>query len=143
MDIVRWTFRLFLILLLGVPLIAVLLTGEKLAIIGVLGLCAIVGAPVGMIYLKRRVQKAMTGRLLCTTCGHYGEPVPLVKGDIGTEMVLWLLFILPGLMYSAWRQSSRYDGCAKCGGANLVPPDSPVGRKLLADAAPPPPRPAR
>jgi len=50
------------------------------------------------------------------------------------EVVLWLCFIIPGLLYSLWRQGSRQPVCAKCGGTALVPPDSPVAmasRKVL------------
>ncbi|MBI5595866.1 MAG: hypothetical protein HY928_07230 [Elusimicrobia bacterium] len=145
MDLVRGTLLFFLFLLVGVPVLAILLTGDRIAIIGMSVSFFVVAMPIGVVYFMRRVKKAMTARLVCTTCGHYGEPVSLVKGDIGTEIVLWILFLLPGLLYSMWRQSSRYDGCAKCGGASLVPADSPVGRKLLADAGaqPQPPRPSR
>ena len=77
------------------------------SLIGPTLMLLLVGVPVGVICLKRRVQKALTGCLVCTTCGHHGEPVPLTKGDIGTEIVLWLLFLVPGLLYSLWRQTSR------------------------------------
>lgn len=151
-KLIRWTLVTLLFLVVVLPLLVIFVRSffeeDKTVLIGMSAgltvLLLLVGVPVGVVHLKRRVQKAMTGRLVCTTCGHYGEPVPLVKGDMGTEIVLWLLFVLPGLMYSLWRQASRYDGCAKCGGASLVPVDSPVGRKLLVDAGAPvvPPRPA-
>jgi hypothetical protein len=46
------------------------------------------------------------------------------------ELILWICFIVPGLIYSFWRLSSRYDACSCCGSTALVPVDSPVGRTL-------------
>jgi hypothetical protein len=71
--------------------------------------------------------------LVCTTCGHHGPATTHTRGSIWLELVLWLCFIVPGLIYSVWRLTSRGRACAKCGASTLVPADSPVGRKLLAD----------
>lgn len=46
---------------------------------------------------------------------------------------MWLFFIIPGLIYSVWRQSSYHKACPVCGGTNLIPIDSPVGQKLLKE----------
>lgn len=71
--------------------------------------------------------------LVCTTCGHYGAPKKHTKGSTLIEIVLWLFFIIPGIIYGIWRVSTRSKVCAKCGSNALVPADSPVGRRLLAD----------
>lgn len=71
--------------------------------------------------------------LVCTTCGHHGPATTRTRGSIWLELVLWLCFIVPGLIYSVWRLTSRGHVCAKCGASTLVPVDSPVGRKLLAE----------
>ena len=76
----------------------------------------------------------MAKELVCTSCGYIGKPKRITKGNIGIEIILWLTFIIPGLIYSLWRLSSRYDGCAKCKNATLVPKDSPVGQKMVSDA---------
>ena len=73
--------------------------------------------------------------LVCTTCGHHGTAVVKTRGSIWLEIILWLLFIVPGLIYSVWHLTTRSDACAACGAATLVPATSPIGRKLLADAA--------
>lgn len=73
--------------------------------------------------------------LVCITCGHHGPTKPQTRGSFAIELVLWLLFIVPGLLYSLWRLSTRRHVCSACGGATLVPPDTPAGRKLLQDAA--------
>ena len=69
---------------------------------------------------------------LCTSCGHQGPTKMHTKGSFGIELVLWLLMIVPGLIYSLWRLSSRHPVCAACGAATLVPVDSPVARKFAA-----------
>lgn len=53
----------------------------------------------------------MATKYVCATCGHFGEP----KGFLG---------ITP----------SRKKQCEKCDGENLIPPDSPVGQKMLAES---------
>ncbi len=67
---------------------------------------------------------------VCRDCGTVGEPCRVTKGSIWIELILWLCFLVPGLIYSVWRLSTRYDACRACGGTGLVPLDSPVGRTL-------------
>lgn len=70
---------------------------------------------------------------VCKACGHSGRSSTKVRGNIGIEIVLWLCFIIPGLIYSLWRSGSRYKACAQCGSDQLIPADSPMGKKILAD----------
>ena len=51
---------------------------------------------------------------ICSTCRYKGKPVQITKGSFIIEVALWLLFILPGLLYSLWRLSSRYEACPQC-----------------------------
>jgi hypothetical protein len=69
---------------------------------------------------------------VCVQCGHCAPTVSKTPGSTGVELLAWLLFIVPGLIYSLWRLSGRRQVCAVCGHDKLVPPDSPVGRKLRA-----------
>ncbi len=55
----------------------------------------------------------------------------MTSGSIAIEIVLWLAFLIPGLIYSIWRLTTRRDACAACGSAELVPENSPRGRELL------------
>jgi len=80
----------------------------------------------------------MSNEKICPNCGFKGREKIYTKGNIGLEMVLWLFFLLPGLIYSIWRLSSRYRGCPKCGAPNMLPLDSPLGQKLLHDIQPAP-----
>jgi len=77
----------------------------------------------------------MTKEMLCVNCGYKGKCKLITKGSIGMEILLWLVFLLPGLIYSIWRHISRYRGCPKCK-ESMIPFDSPVAQKLLAESAP-------
>lgn len=75
--------------------------------------------------------------MICKTCGHIGQGKRSTPGNLGIEIVLWLCLIIPGLIYSVWRVSSRYNACQVCGGRDLIPTGSPIGQRLLGDTAPP------
>jgi len=51
---------------------------------------------------------------LCMTCGTVGKPKVMTKGSFGFEVALWLCFLIPGILYSAWRLTSKYKACKKC-----------------------------
>ena len=72
----------------------------------------------------------MAKSIICSSCGTQGKPRTVTKGSIFIEIILWLFMLLPGLIYSIWRLSSRHDACRACGDDNLVPLTSPVGREL-------------
>ncbi|MBA7713419.1 hypothetical protein ES703_122422 [subsurface metagenome] len=77
----------------------------------------------------------MAKEMICSKCGYKGKPKLHTKGNIGMEIVLWLFFLLPGLIYSIWRHASRYKGCPKCHEPNMLPLDSPLAQKLVAETA--------
>jgi len=78
----------------------------------------------------------MTDTVICKACGHHGDSGTHTKGTFAVEVILWLCFLIPGLIYSIWRLSSRQDACAKCGSTEVIPIDSPIGKKLLQELAP-------
>lgn len=69
--------------------------------------------------------------VICLQCGYRGKPKSITKGSFAAELILWLLTILGGLIYSIWRISSRYRGCPQCESANIIPVLSPRGREML------------
>jgi hypothetical protein len=71
--------------------------------------------------------------IICTNCGHTGNPTKHTRGSFLIELVLWLTFIVPGLIYSLWRLTTKERVCRKCGSSNLVPADTPRGRKLMEE----------
>jgi len=64
---------------------------------------------------------------ICTNCGYEGKAKFKTKGSFLIEIVLWLLFIIPGLIYSLWRISaSKMMVCPGCDNINtMIPADSP------------------
>lgn len=104
---------------------------------------AIVGLLAFIVYKAFKNSFGTTGKksLYCKSCGSTGLPRIETKGHLLIELVLWLLpvivgliysitlalfLILPGLIYSIWRITSRGNACAKCGSRELVPTDTPV-----------------
>ena len=72
-------------------------------------------------------------KVICTVCGAAESPKEYTKGSLLVEIVLWLCFIVPGLIYTIWRHASRYEGCRSCESKDIVPLSSPVGKRLAAD----------
>lgn len=86
----------------------------------------------------------MAQPMFCPTCGTVAPPRRFTRGSFGVEVLCWLLFLLPGLLYSLWRLSSRYDGCSACGAPGLIPLSSPRAQQAMGGQppstfAPPPP----
>jgi hypothetical protein len=71
----------------------------------------------------------------CTACGHEGTTRTETRGSIAIEVFLWLLLIIPGILYSLWRLSTRKPVCAECGSHQVVPVTSPVAVKMRRELA--------
>lgn len=72
----------------------------------------------------------MAKQLICTQCHSIGTPKTIARGSFWIEVVLWLLFLVPGLIYSIWRLTTKRKACQYCGASSLVPLSSPMGQKL-------------
>ena len=70
---------------------------------------------------------------LCTACLSEVRPKTFTPGNFGLELLLWLLMILPGLIYSISRLSRRFKGCPVCEALNPIPLNSPKASILLAE----------
>lgn len=75
----------------------------------------------------------MTQPQICATCGHVGRPVYVKRGTVLISIVLWLTFIIPGIIYSLWRLTSGYRKCEACGSTSLLPLNTQAGRKLVTE----------
>lgn len=73
---------------------------------------------------------------LCTSCGAVNVPESDVKGSFLIEVILWLCFLVPGIIYSIWRLSSRYNYCPKCKGTAIIPADSPFAKNYMTEKKP-------
>jgi hypothetical protein len=72
-----------------------------------------------------------TGSMICPSCGTRGEPKQATQGSTGIELVLWICFIVPGLIYSFWRLSSSHPVCPSCGRPGMIAIATPRGQQLL------------
>lgn len=73
-----------------------------------------------------------TGGMICPNCGTQSDPEDVTRGSLGIEIVLWLCFLIPGLIYTIWRHSSKYEACPACHQPGMIPADSPRGKQLAA-----------
>lgn len=71
--------------------------------------------------------------IVCNQCGFVGNGKVIKKGSGGVEIILWLCFLVPGLIYSVWRSSSKHSTCPKCNSTNLIPSDSPKAHGLMRE----------
>jgi hypothetical protein len=68
--------------------------------------------------------------MYCTRCGTVASPKRHTRGSFLIELVLWCCLIVPGLIYSLWRLTTRAWVCRACGSTEIIPPDSPRARQL-------------
>lgn len=71
------------------------------------------------------------GKLYCPACGQVSNGVRHVPGSIFIELLLWLCFLVPGLIYSIWRHTAATRACRTCRSTGLIPVDSPRARREL------------
>lgn len=81
--------------------------------------------------VRSMLQKGKEG--ICTNCGFRARGKMHTRGSFAIEVVLWLAFIIPGLIYSLWRLSTRKEVCASCGQATVIPLASPRGQQLAQE----------
>ena len=75
----------------------------------------------------------MSGKMFCKNCGYIGDPKVHTPGYFAVELLLWCLFILPGLAYTLWRTSIRTTICPQCRQINMIPADSPMAQGIIAE----------
>jgi hypothetical protein len=64
---------------------------------------------------------------LCTVCGAESS-VPVRPGSTWIGLALAIPFVVPGLVYMAWRYTTRRRLCPICSHAQLIPADAPLAR---------------
>lgn len=73
-----------------------------------------------------QVIKGEDEKLHCMTCGTDATPKFSPKGSFAVEVICWLCFIVPGLIYSVWRRASKPARCPACSATNVVPYAAPA-----------------
>lgn len=97
-----------------------------------LSILLFVGAIIGISAWK---QMHPDPQWFCLRCGKTAAPATKDAGSGCIELILWLCFIIPGLIYSVWRRNAAKKTCCFCGSTELVPLDSP--RAISALSVPP------
>ncbi len=88
-----------------------------------------------VVWAVRRPRQG-SAALYCSNCGIVGTPKKRVKGSFWVEVLLWLCFVVPGMIYSVWRLTTQDVVCPSCGAPNMIPVDSPKARAAFV-ATPP------
>jgi len=72
-----------------------------------------------------------TPSIECPNCKYEGKPKYFTKGSMASETIIWIfgiifafftygITIFVPIIYSLWRQFSKYYGCPKCNYANVI-----------------------
>lgn len=109
---------------------------ELLPVIIVVGILIIIGLGSLRAAYDWVTGKKEVGAFICATCGSRGTPKATTRGSILIEIILWLCFIIPGLIYSIWRLTTRYNACPTCGSKDMIPVNSPTGKRLVEQNKP-------
>jgi hypothetical protein len=86
-----------------------------------------------LISIANTKKKFKKENYVCSSCGFVGSPEIKYKGSIWIEIILWLFFLIPGIIYSIWRVGSKFLRCPMCNGITIIPVNTPVGQKLSKD----------
>jgi len=64
---------------------------------------------------------------ICTNCGYQGKRRAIKPGSRGMEIILWVVFLIPGPFYTLWRMLGKKWKCPQCEQINTM---FSVGSKL-------------
>jgi ribosomal protein S27E len=67
--------------------------------------------------------------IICSRCGSISKRAAK-RGSLAVEVLLWLFFLVPGIIYTIWW---RVRVCPVCGSQKVFPASSPIGKKLQRD----------
>lgn len=107
-------------------------------LLGILGLVVIIGVPVALLVAlvsSRRKREGSTLETVCAQCETVGDSKVRMPGSFVVELALYLLWILPGVIYTVWRYTNTERACTACGAKTLLPVDSPAGQRIINSAA--------
>lgn len=62
-------------------------------------------------------------RYYCTSCSTYSTKTKM-KGNGWIELVLYLCYLVPGIIYSVWRRSGNNQLCVACGSSKVISAES-------------------
>lgn len=88
-----------------------------------------------LIFRLIAAKKTCVAKYICTTCGTSANPITHTKGSLAIELILWLFLLIPGLIYSVWRLTSKEQVCPSCKKPSMIPLNSPAGQKYAREFA--------
>ena len=59
-------------------------------------------------------------KYICMECGCQRDPIKAKRGLLVIEVFMWLLYILPGVIYSIWRRVRSQEVCPNCLNPSIV-----------------------
>jgi len=62
----------------------------------------------------------LTKTYICMECSCQRDPVWVNRGWLFIEIIMWLLYILPGVIYSIWRRVRKQQVCPNCLNPTMV-----------------------
>ena len=86
-----------------------------------------------LVIFHDKTKKFKKVNYVCNSCGFVGSPEIKYKGSIWIEIILWLFFLIPGIIYSIWRAGSKFLRCPMCNGNVIIPVNTPMGQKLIKE----------
>jgi len=70
-----------------------------------------------------KIPNAIPKKFYCNNCMNY-SPKALRKGSGWIEFILYLCYLIPGIIYSIWRRSGAPNVCPLCKTVGLIPADA-------------------
>ncbi len=68
---------------------------------------------------------------ICSECGYVGKCKITKSGSLATELKMWLLYVIPGPIYTLWRLRSRKRLCRHCDSEKILSIKTETGYALL------------
>lgn len=62
-----------------------------------------------------RKQAAADAGIKCPRCGEVDMPTARRRGSLGLHIVLYMMWIVPGVLYGMWRDRKLIFTCRRCG----------------------------
>src|SRR5262245_49298346 len=85
---------------------------------------------IGLVFALMVLRQARRPEMYCPHCGTIGMSRVTAKGSWVMQAVLFFFFIVPGLIYWAWRFGPRNEICTACRQPGVMPADSPRAREM-------------
>jgi len=76
--------------------------------------------------MRGAMKKTRTGgidlskKYVCMECGCQRDPIQAKRGFLFVELFMWLLYIVPGVIYSIWRRLRTHQICPNCRNPSIV-----------------------